>query len=486
MLDLKDKSLFRTQCYVNGAWVDALSKETVSVDNPALGSELGTVPNFIDKDAALVIDAAWDSWKEWREMTPVQRGNILLAWNDEIQKNIDDLAKILSYEQGKPFAESKGEILLGASYIPWYAEECRRVYGDVIPAPRANVFPITHHQSVGPVVAVTPWNFPSSMITRKAAPALAAGCPIIIKPAGVTPYSALALAELAHRAGFPKGVFNVITGSATSIMKEVSNSSKIRKVSFTGSTNVGKILMADSAKTMKKLALELGGNAPFIVFDDANLELAVNCFMGAKFRNAGQTCIAANRIFVQKGVFAEFLAKVTEKVKALKVGPCTDLASEIGPIISVKAMQDIDNMVQDAVSKGAKIETGGKPHALGLSYYEPTVITGIKEGMRLYTEEVFGPVASIIPFETEEEVIALANNTEYGLASYVFTQDLGKSFRLPEALEYGLVGVNEVALSMAEFPFGGVKESGSGKEGGHEGIYDFLETKYVLIGGIGK
>ncbi len=486
MLDLKDKTLFRTQCYVNGKWIDAISKDTISVDNPALGTELATVPNFMNVDAAKVIDAAWDSWKEWKEMVPQQRAKILHAWYNEIENNLDDLAKILSYEQGKPFAESKGEIALGASYIPWFAEECRRVYGDVIPSPRNNVRPITHHQPVGPVVAITPWNFPSSMITRKAAPALAAGCPIIIKPASVTPYSALALAELAHRAGFPAGVFNVITGNASSIMEEVSNNKKIRKVSFTGSTGIGKILMADCSKTMKKVSLELGGNAPFIVFDDANLDIAVNCFMAAKFRNAGQACIAANRVFVHKNVYDDFLARILERVKALKVGPCTDLSSEIGPIISVKAMQGIDAMVQDAASKGAKIELGGKAHELGLSYYEPTIVTGVKKGMRLFDEEVFGPVAPIIAFDTEEEVIELANDTEYGLAAYVFTQDLGRSWRLPEALEYGLVGVNDVALAMSEAPFGGVKESGTGREGGHEGLHDFFETRYVLIGGLQK
>lgn len=484
MLKLNDPSLFRTQCFVNNTWVDAESNKTISVDNPSTGKEIGTVPLFTEVDTVKVIDAAWDSWKEWREKTPSERAKILVAWNTEIQNNKEDLAKILSYEQGKPVAESLGEIVLGTSYIPWYAEECRRVYGDVIPAPRKGVRPITHHQPVGPVMAITPWNFPFSMITRKGAPALAAGCPIIIKPASATPYSALALAELAHRAGFPAGVFNVITGSASAIMKEVSASSKVRKLSFTGSTEVGKMLMADCSKTMKRISLELGGNAPFIVFDDANLDVAVNSLMGAKFRNAGQTCISANRIFVQKNIYPAFLEKVIARVQALKIGDAFEAGSEVGPLIDMKAVESVEGMIKDALDKGAKLELGGKRHALGTSYFEPTIITGITTEMRLFNEEVFGPVASILTFETEEEVIKLANQTPYGLASYLFTQNMGTSWRVSEGLEYGLVGVNDPALAMAEVPFGGVKESGTGREGGHEGLKDFLETRYVLMGGI--
>ncbi len=483
-MNLKDKSLFREQCFVNNKWLDADGKKTISVDNPSTGKEIGTVPNFTVEETKKTIDAAWDSWKEWREMRPNERAKILNNWNDEIQKHKEDLAQILSYEQGKPIAESLGEIGLGTSYIPWYAEECRRVYGDVIPSPRKGVRPLTHYQPVGPVMAVTPWNFPFSMITRKAAPALAAGCPVILKPASATPYSALALAELAHRAGFPAGVFNVITGSPREIMKEVSTNSKIRKVSFTGSTSVGKSLMADCSATMKRLSLELGGNAPFIVFDDATLDVAVNTAMAAKFRNAGQTCIAANRIFVQEGIYPKFLEKFLEKAKALTVGDAFTTKSDVGPLINMSAVEGVEAMIKDALDKGAKLELGGKRHALGQSYFEPTVITGIKTDMRLFNEEVFGPVASIMTFKTEEEVIKLANDTEFGLASYVFTNDLGKSWRVPEALEYGLVGVNDAALAMAEVPFGGVKESGTGREGGHEGLTDFMETRYVLVGGV--
>ncbi len=484
MIQLKDPSLFRSQCFVNNAWVDAESKKTISVNNPATNEEIGTVPQFVEADTKKAIDAAWNAWKGWSDMRPAERAKILNAWNDEIQKNKEDLALILSYEQGKPVAESLGEIALGASYIPWYGEEAKRAYGDVIPAPRKGVRPITHRTSVGPVMAITPWNFPSSMITRKAAPALAAGCPIIIKPASATPYSALALAVLAERAGFPAGVVNIITGSARAISAEVSANEKIRKLSFTGSTEVGKDLMAACSKTMKRVSLELGGNAPFIVFDDATLDTAINCLMGAKFRNAGQTCISANRIFVQKGIMSAFLEKITARVSALKIGSCTEEGSEVGPLIDMAAVEACEALLKDAVAKGAKITLGGKRHAKGLSYFEPTIITGVTAQMDIFNEEIFGPIASIIEFETEEEVIKLANQTPFGLASYVMTNDLGKSWRVPEGLEYGLCGVNDAALAMAEVPFGGVKESGTGKEGGHEGLDDFLETRYVLLGGI--
>ncbi len=486
MLDLKDPSLFRNQCFINGAWIDADTKATIEVNNPSTDAIIGTVPLCTEAETNKAIEAAWNAWAKWRDLRPLERAKILLAWHDEIQKNSEDLAKILSYEQGKPTTEALGEILQGATYIPWFVEEARRAYGDVIPSPREGVRPITHLRSVGPVMAITPWNFPSSMITRKAAPALAAGCPIIIKPAPATPYSAIALAVLAEKAGFPAGVFNVITGSAPDIMAEVTVNSKIRKLSFTGSTKVGKELMAACANTMKKISLELGGNAPFIVFDDANIDNAVNVFMNAKFRNAGQTCISANRVFVQKGIYPIFLEKIKARIAALKVADAFESGAEIGPLITMTAVSNMESLIEDAVSNGAKIELGGKRHERGTTFFEPTILTNVNENMRIIHEEIFGPIASLITFDTEEEVIERANNTRFGLASYVFTTDLGKSWRVPEALEYGMVGLNDNVLAMAEIPFGGIKESGTGREGGHEGLKDFLETRYVLIGGISK
>lgn len=484
MLTLKDSSLFRTQCYVNGAWIDADSKAVMDVDNPATGKVVSSVPRFGAAETRRTIEAAHASWAAWRALTPKERGALLMAWHDLIQQHKDDLARILTFEQGKPVAESLGEIGLGSSYLPWYAEECRRAYGDVIPAPRKGIRPITHKSPVGVVAAITPWNFPMSMITRKAGPALAAGCPVLLKPASATPHSALALAELAHRAGFPAGVFNVITGDARAIGSEIATNSLVRKVSFTGSTAVGKKLVSDTACTMKRLSMELGGNAPFIVFDDADLEAAANGCMGSKFRNAGQTCISTNRIFVHSSVAEAFTAKVREKMLALKVGDGFGADTTVGPLINAEAVATVDAMVRDAEAKGATILLGGKRHALGGNYYEPTLLSGLTKDMRLFHEEVFGPVAPIMTFETEAEVIALANDTPFGLASYVFTRDLGRTWRVSEALEYGLVGVNDVALALAEAPFGGVKESGTGREGGHEGLADFLETRYVLMGGI--
>lgn len=485
MLTLNDPSLFREQCYVNGQWIDADDKSVIKVDNPSKGEIIGSVPKFGAAETRRAIDAAEASWAGWRALTPKERGAYLIKWNDLIQENKQDLARILSYEQGKPVAESLGEIALGSSYIPWYAEECRRTYGDVIPAPRKGIRPITHHQPVGVVFAITPWNFPMSMITRKTAPALAAGCPVLVKPASATPYSALALAELAHRAGFPAGVFNVLTGSASVMAGEMASNVKVRKVTFTGSTEVGKKLTAQAAQTMKRVSMELGGNAPFVVFDDADLSLTLNCAYGSKIRNAGQTCISTNRILVHEGIAQDFVTGLVERFKTLRVGDGFEDNVEVGPLINQSAVEHCEALLADAVSKGAKILLGGKRHALGGNFFEPTVLTGMTREMRIFHEEIFGPIAPIMTFASEAEAIELANDTPFGLASYVFTQNLGRAWRIPEALEYGLCGVNDAALALAEAPFGGVKESGTGREGGREGLLDFMETRYVLMGGIG-
>ena len=484
MLTLNDPSLFREQCYVNGQWIDADDKSVIKVDNPSKGEIIGSVPKFGAAETRRAIDAAEAAWAGWRALTPKERGACLIKWHDLIQENKQDLARILSYEQGKPVAESLGEIALGSSYIPWYAEECRRTYGDVIPAPRKGIRPITHHQPVGVVFAITPWNFPMSMITRKTAPALAAGCPVLVKPASATPYSALAMAELAHRAGFPAGVFNVLTGSASVMAAEMASNVKVRKVTFTGSTEVGKKLTAQTAQTMKRVSMELGGNAPFVVFDDADLALTLNCAYGSKVRNAGQTCISTNRILVQEGIAQSFVTGLVERFKTLKVGDGFEDNVEVGPLINQSAVEHCEALLADAVSKGAKILLGGKRHALGGNFFEPTVLTGMTREMRIFHEEIFGPIAPIMTFTSEAEAVELANDTPFGLASYVFTQNLSRAWRIPEALEYGLCGVNDAALALAEAPFGGVKESGTGREGGREGLLDFMETRYVLMGGI--
>ena len=485
MLTLNDPSLFREQCYVNGQWIDADDKSVIKVDNPSKGEIIGSVPKFGAAETRRAIDAAEAAWAGWRALTPKERGACLIKWHDLIQENKQDLARILSYEQGKPVAESLGEIALGSSYIPWYAEECRRTYGDVIPAPRKGIRPITHHQPVGVVFAITPWNFPMSMIARKTAPALAAGCPVLVKPASATPYSALAMAELAHRAGFPAGVFNVLTGSASVMAAEMASNVKVRKVTFTGSTEVGKKLTAQTAQTMKRVSMELGGNAPFVVFDDADLALTLNCAYGSKVRNAGQTCISTNRILVQEGIAQDFVTGLVERFKTLKVGDGFEDNVEVGPLINQSAVEHCEALLADAVSKGAKILLGGKRHALGGNFFEPTVLTGMTREMRIFHEEIFGPIAPVMTFASEAEAVELANDTPFGLASYVFTQNLSRAWRIPEALEYGLCGVNDAALALAEAPFGGVKESGTGREGGREGLLDFMETRYVLMGGIG-
>ena len=481
---LKDQSLLRTRCYLDGAWVDADSGKRFNVDNPGDGSMLGSVPDMGAAEARRAIEAANAALPAWRAMTAKARSALLRKWFDLMIENQEDLARILTAEQGKPLAEARGEILYGASFIEWFAEEGKRIYGDVIPAQQADKRIIVLKQPIGVCAAITPWNFPSAMITRKAGPALVSGCTMVLKPAEQTPFSALALAELAHRAGIPKGVFSVITGDAPVIGKEMCANPIVRKVTFTGSTEVGRILMRQSADTIKKLSLELGGNAPFIVFDDADLDAAVEGALASKYRNAGQTCVSANRIFVQDSVYDAFAAKLAAKARALKVGRGTEAGVAIGPLIDTQGLAKVQEHVADALAKGAKALTGGKPDALGGLFYEPTVLVNVTWDMRLMREETFGPVAPLIRFKTEQEAIEMANNTEFGLAGYFYSRDVGRIFRVAEAIETGMVCVNSGILSTEIAPFGGVKQSGLGREGSKYGIEDYVEIKYLMIGGI--
>ncbi|WP_300785909.1 NAD-dependent succinate-semialdehyde dehydrogenase [uncultured Desulfovibrio sp.] len=481
---LKDPDLLRHQAYIDGQWRDAENGDTLPVINPATGEELGSVPRCTANDARAAIAAAEAAFAVWRKVPLQERGARLRRWGELIEEHIDDLCRILTLEQGKPLAEARGEILQGASYFPWFAEEIRRAYGDVVPAPRAGVRPLTQKQPIGVVGVITPWNFPSSMLPRKAAPAIAAGCTLVVKPASATPYCALALAELSRRAGIPAGVINVVTGDSGTIGREITQSPVVRKLSFTGSTAVGKQLAADCAPTLKRLSLELGGNAPFLIFDDARLDAAVAGAVGSKFRNAGQTCICANRFLVQRGIHDAFVRGLKEKVEGFRVGNGLDAGVTIGPLINEEAVRRVDGLVQDALSKGATLLAGGKPHSMGPRFYEPTLLTGLTREMRIFHEEIFGPVAAIMPFDTEEEAITLANDTSFGLASYLFTRDLGRVWRVAEALQYGMVGINDVTLAAAETPFGGVKFSGTGREGSREGLNDYMETHLFLMGGI--
>lgn len=483
---LKDTGLFKQQCLINGQWIDAKDGDTLEVRNPADNSLVGTVPSLSRDETELAIKQAEKAWPAWRSLTAIERSTILRRWADLIRENLDDLAIILTTEQGKPLAEAKGEILGGISYFEWFAEESKRLYGEVIPSPWAGKQPLTIRQPVGVTAAITPWNFPMSMIPRKAGPALAAGCPMIVKPASATPYSALALGELAIRAGVPAGIFNVITGRASVIGDALCQSPTVRKLSFTGSTAVGKELIANCAPTVKKVSMELGGNAPLIICKDANLEAAVAGTMNSKFRNAGQTCICANRAFVHESIHDAYLGQLVEKVNALVLGNGMETGVTIGPLVDKKAHDSAQSFIDDAVAKGAKIVVGGKPASLGGLFFEPTILTNVTTDMRVFREEIFGPILPVMKFSSEEEVIALANDTEYGLASYVFTQDLGSFYRIADALEFGLVGVNEVILSNGEVPFGGVKASGLGREGGRQGIEEYVETKYILLGGLDR
>ena len=486
MLKLEDPTLFRQQAYIAGAWVDADSGETVAVTNPATGEQLGTVPMCGTAETVRAIEAADAAQKQWRNVPAKERSAILRKLNDLMLANVADLALIMTSEQGKPLAEAKGEIAYAASFIEWFADEARRIYGDTIPATSNDKRIIALKQPVGTTAAITPWNFPTAMLTRKAGPALAAGCSMVVKPATQTPYSALAFAVLAERAGVPKGLLSVLTGSAAKIGGEMTRSPLVRKLSFTGSTEVGRTLMRQSAETIKKLSLELGGNAPFIVFDDADLDAAVEGAMVSKYRNTGQTCVCANRLYVQRPVLQAFTDKLVAKVRALKVGNGVEAGVTQGPLIDAKAVAKIEEHIADARVKGGEVLTGGKRHALGGLFFEPTVIGGATAEMLFAKEETFGPLAPIFAFDTEAEVIALANDSEFGLASYFYSRDIGRVMRVAEQLESGIVGVNTGLVSTAEAPFGGVKQSGLGREGSKYGLDDYLEVKYVCFGGLDR
>ena len=486
MLELKDPTLFKQQAYIAGQWVDADSGETIAVTNPATGEQLGNVPMCGTAETVRAIVAADKAQRVWRDVPAKQRSAVLRKLNDLMLANADDLALIMTSEQGKPLAEAEGEIAYAASFIEWFAEEARRIYGDTIPATSIDKRILTIKQPVGTTAAITPWNFPTAMLTRKAGPALAAGCSMVVKPATQTPYSALAFAELAERAGVPKGLLSVLTGSAAQIGGEMTRSPLVRKLSFTGSTEVGRTLMRQSAETIKKLSLELGGNAPFIVFDDADIDAAVDGAMVSKYRNTGQTCVCANRLYVQRGVLQAFTDKLVAKVAALKVGNGLDAGVTQGPLIDAKAVTKIEEHIADARAKGGEVLLGGKRHALGGLFFEPTVIGGATAEMLFAKEETFGPLAPIFAFDTEAEVIALANDSEFGLASYFYSRDIGRVMRVAEQLESGIVGVNTGLVSTAEAPFGGVKQSGLGREGSKYGLDDYLEVKYVCLGGLDK
>ncbi len=486
MLQLKDPSLFKQQAYVAGQWINADNGKTVAVTNPANGETIGTVPVCGSAETERAIAAADKAQKAWRDVSAKERAAVLRKLNDLMLAHADDLALIMTSEQGKPLAEAKGEIGYAASFIEWFADEARRTYGDTIPAPLGDRRILAIKQPIGTTAAITPWNFPTAMLARKAGPALAAGCSMVVKPATQTPYSALAFAELAERAGVPKGLLSVLTGSASHIGGEMTRNPLVRKLSFTGSTEVGRLLMRQSADTIKKLSLELGGNAPFIVFDDADLDAAVEGAMISKYRNTGQTCVCANRIYVQKGVLEAFTAKLVAKVNGLKVGPGVEAGVTQGPLIDEKAVAKIEEHIADAKAKGAKVLTGGNRHALGGLFFEPTVVSGATADMLFAKEETFGPLAPLFAFDTEEEVLALANDSEFGLAAYFYSRDVGRVMRVAERLESGMVGVNTGLISTAEAPFGGVKQSGLGREGSKYGLDDFLEIKYICLGGLDK
>ncbi len=483
MVNLKDKKLFRQQCYIDGNWQNADSGASIPVTNPATGETLGTVPKMGAEETRRAIAAAEAAMPAWRATTAREKSQVLRRWYELLMENKEDLALLMTTEQGKPIRESRGEIDYAADYIEWFAEEARRIYGDTIPAEASDKRIIVIKQPVGVVAAITPWNFPAAMITRKAAPALAAGCTVVLKPATATPYSALALAELGERAGLPPGAFSVITGSARAIGGELTANPTVRKLTFTGSTAIGKKLIAQCAGTVKKVSMELGGNAPFIVFEDADLEAAVEGLLASKFRNTGQTCVCTNRLMVQDGVYDAFVAELVRAVRAMKVGNGIQEDTDQGPLIDVSALEVVDDHVQDAVSKGGTVVTGGQRHALGGSFYEPTVVTGVTADMKVAREETFGPLAPVFRFKTEEEAIRMANDTEFGLASYFYTRDAARVFRVAEALEYGIVGINAGIISAVNAPFGGVKESGFGREGSKYGIDDYLEIKYLCLGG---
>ncbi|MGE0281419.1 MAG: NAD-dependent succinate-semialdehyde dehydrogenase, partial [Rhizobiaceae bacterium] len=470
---------------IGGEWVQADSAKTIDVTNPANGQVIGTVPNSGAAETRRAIEAAHDAFNGWKKTSALERSKLLRKLHDAIMDNQEALATLLTTEQGKSLFEARGEVGMSAAYVLWFAEEGRRTYGDVVPSPWADRRIIVTKEPTGVIAAITPWNFPSSMLARKLGPALAAGCTAVVKPATQTPYSALAWGVLTEQVGIPKGVINIVTGSPGPIGDEICANPLVKKITFTGSTPIGKMLIEKSASTVKKVSMELGGNAPFIVFDDADLDRAVDGAMLAKFRNSGQTCVCTNRFFVQSGIYDKFVERLAENTRKLKVGSGLEDGVQQGPLIDEKAAAKTEEFVADATAKGAKIVTGGKRHALGGSFFEPTVISGAKPDMMFMKEEIFGPVAPVFKFETEKEAIDLANATEFGLAAYFYTGDLGRAFRVMESLKYGMVGVNEGLITTPEAPFGGVKESGLGKEGGHQGIEDYLDTKYVCLGGLG-
>ena len=481
-LKLRDADLFRQQNYIDGAWEDADSGKTIEVNNPATAEILGTVPNAGAAETKRAIKAADAALPEWRAKTAGERSNILRKWFELIMANQDDLAVLMTAEQGKPLAESKGEIAYAASFVEWFAEEAKRVYGDVIPGHQADKRIVVLKQPIGVVASITPWNFPAAMITRKISPALAVGCTVVAKPATQTPFSALALAELAGRAGMPKGVFNVVTGSAREIGGELTANPTVRKLTFTGSTDVGKLLMSQCAGTVKKVSLELGGNAPFLVFDDADLDAAVQGAMASKFRNTGQTCVCANRIYVQDGVYDAFAEKLSAAMAKLRIGDGLKGETDQGPLIDKAALDKVEEHISDALSHGAQVVTGGKPHDLGGTFFQPTLLRDVTAEMKVSQEETFGPVAPLFRFKTEKEAIELANATPFGLASYFYAKDISRVWRVAEAIESGIVGINTGLISTAVAPFGGVKESGIGREGSKYGIEDFVEIKYLCMG----
>jgi len=483
--NLSDPRLFRQRCYVNGEWTEAENSGTVPVTNPADREVVGSVPDCGAAETRSALQAAEAALPGWRALPARERGAKLRTWFDLMMANQDDLALIMTTEQGKPLPESRGEIAYAASFIEWFAEEGRRAYGDVIPQHQADKRIVVIKQPIGVCVAITPWNFPAAMITRKAGAALAAGCTMVVKPALETPYSALALCELADRAGIPPGVLSVVTGDAKAIGGEMTSSPIVRKLSFTGSTAVGKLLMEQCASTVKKVSLELGGNAPFLVFDDADLDAAVEGAIASKYRNAGQTCVCTNRFLVQDGIYEEFARKLADAVRGqLKVGNGLDAGVAQGPLINEAAVEKVESQIADALSKGAKVAAGGARHALGGTFFQPTVLTDVTPAMAVAHEETFGPVAPLFRFETEEEAVQMANDTEYGLASYLYSRDISRVWRIAEALEYGMVGINTGLISTAIAPFGGVKSSGIGREGSKYGIEEYLEIKYLCIGGI--
>ena len=482
-MNLNDPSLLRTDSYVNGAWTKAKGDKRFAVTNPANGAVIAEVADLGAAEVTAAIDAAVPAQKEWAARTAKDRAMVLRKWYDLIMANADDLAIILTTEMGKPLAEARGEVAYGASFIDWFGEEARRVCGDVMESPIPDKRFLTFKQPIGVFGAITPWNFPIAMITRKVAPGIAAGCACVLKPAEQTPLSALALAELAHRAGLPAGVMNIVTGmDAPAMGSALCDDDRIRKMTFTGSTEVGRILMRQSADTLKKMSLELGGNAPLIVFDDADLDLAIAGAMASKYRNAGQTCVCANRMFVQDGIYDEFARRLTEASASMKVGDGLEEGVEQGPIIDDQGLAKVERHVADAIAKGATVLTGGKRHALGGTFYEPTVLTGMSSDMQMYGEETFGPVAGLFRFSTDDEAVAMANDTEFGLAAYIFTDSTSRLFRVSEALEYGMVSANTGIFSSEVGPFGGVKSSGLGREGSKYGIDEFLEIKFVCVG----